>query len=157
MKKKIAKSYSPEYRRKMAKKYYKLHKQDPTFRNKDGLLVRFTLCYLKSFEQVNAFPIYMRQKLHRYNYEMQPGSYTIPEIYLSSNQDMTDFCAQITGDGEWLISAGFPHKQSRRVNWKPLIRYKAYTSTEGDIKTHITQIWAQRLRRYWFRKDAKQI
>ena len=137
------------------KKYRERKKRDKDYGKKDYLKVRVWECKLLTRDQVRKYPRQLRVKLHRYCYIAQAGSIKIPEEYLGTDRDMAEYVANIVGGGEWLIKAGYAHKNSKRVVWRTLIRFEARELENGEIKVNWIKSKPERLRHYWFRKKKK--
>ena len=121
--------------------YYKQHKANkPDYQCKTGLLVRVTQCLPKTSEQVNRYNPALRFRLHRFNYYSLSGSETIPEEYLSSNYLMAEFMSNILGTGEFIITAGYRHKCSKRCTWRALIRFQSLPRPEGGYRVVLIKV-----------------
>lgn len=142
-----------EDRLKYYRAYYRKHKAaSPDFGNKDSLLVRIIQCLPMTNEEVNRWNPAMRAKLHRSIYMWLSGSERIPEEYLKTNYDMAQYMSHITGEGEFIICAGYRHKCAKRCTWRGLIRFKAVARIDYGYRVTLVKVWQNRLRHYWFRK-----
>lgn len=153
-----------EDRKKYFKRYYKEHRQhEPTYMNKENLLVRLKQYVTKTAEETNAFPAKMRTRLYRFNFRMLPGSYTIPIDLCTDDNVMMHYMANITGEGDYAVCAGGAHKQStygKRCIWREILRYRATETPEGEMRAvavadKMVNKRKIRLNNYWFRKKPK--
>ena len=152
---KQSKFKDPEKRKAYYRKRYRdAKKNNPTWKDKDALKVLIVECVPMTKEDIVRFPHHMRRTVHRYKYCTRPGSISIPEEYLDTNEDMVQYVGEIVGEGEWLIKSGYAHKVSKRVTWRALIRFRCI-ETHDNIKCQIIKTWPRRLALYWFRKRLK--